>query len=96
MSEVTFCGHGKDVGLLEESQIIGMDKANKTYKKITETAKIGLKIVQCINNWKHSGEPLSVVRKCMAKLNCRKTTGLRTHVCLSCDHECKSNSTQAI
>lgn len=68
MSEVTFCGHGKDVGLLEESQIIGMDKANKTYKKITETSKIGLKIVQCMcNNWKHSGEPLSVVRKCMAK-----------------------------
>lgn len=45
MSEVTFCGHGKDVGLLEESQIIGMDQDNKTHKKITENTKIGIKIV---------------------------------------------------
>jgi len=65
MSEDTSCGCGKDDNLFQKGQIIGMHQAKKTSKEIAETTMIGLRTVQrIIKNWKDSGEPSSLRKKC--------------------------------
>ncbi len=68
MSEDTSCGYGKYVNLFQKGQIIGMHQAKKTSKEIAETTKTGLRTVQrIIKNWKDSGEPSSLRKKCGRK-----------------------------
>ena len=56
MSKYTSGGRGKDVGLFEKGQIIGMHQAEKTSKETAETTKIGLRTVQhFIKNWRDIG-----------------------------------------
>ena len=51
--------------MFEKGQIIGMYQAEKISKMTAETTNIGLRIVQCIiKNWKDSGEPSSLNKKC--------------------------------
>ena len=65
MSNDTSHGHGKDVSLFERGQITAILQAEKTSKEIAETTKNGLRTVQCIiKNWKDSGEPSSLRKKC--------------------------------
>lgn len=60
----TSCGSGNYVTLFKSVQMIGLHQGKQTAKEITETFKIGLRTVQCINKtWKESGEPLSSRKK---------------------------------
>ena len=69
MSKDTYRGHGKDVSLFEMGKIIGMHQAEKTSNEIAETSKIGLRTGQRITkNWKDSGEPLFLRKKCGEKI----------------------------
>ena len=65
MSEGTTCDCGKDVNLFQKGQIIGMRQAKKTSQGTAETTQIGLWTAQrFIKNWKDSGEPSSLSKKC--------------------------------
>ncbi|MEQ2304719.1 hypothetical protein AMECASPLE_030191 [Ameca splendens] len=61
----TYPGRGKDVSVFQKGQIIGMHQAEKTSKETAEATKIGLITVQhIIKNWKDSGDPSSLRKKC--------------------------------